>query len=363
MSSWADKVRQQRNPVELVNGGDETFAAMQRVNSTPLLNAADDGDDTEDSRTPGSSTHPTAHRPRPRSTLARIDVGAWIEVLSYLSYRDICSLGLTCRGLWSVHLLDMVWYWQECFLRRDLWLARGQPNQAACVQDEVSPVQQRGSAPAARYRQFKALKVLAARDLRREWDFRELVSRRYAGTRMQIQMENNPDLQLHCGVLTRSLTLIGTGRILKSDLRIFDVGRQGPLRPSQLLGICDELRANVDGNISVLDTTEQQEDQKLVMHLLVGLSARQAGPNLLHVLGPRISLIEITREEATAFTEHELASRRSEYSNLMDDFVIDSASTRYFVGPELCNGHRVGIVMIDSLRLLLVTNVERGELY
>jgi hypothetical protein len=326
------------------------FEAMQRVNSTPLLC------DTDDDRcqVPSSSSQ----HARKRSTLARCDVGAWVEILSYLSYRDVCAVGRTCRGLWGLHLVDWVWYWQECFLRRDLWLARGQFNQAACVQDEVAPVQQNSSAPAARYHQFKALKVLAARDLRREWDFREMISRRFQGSRMQVQMENNPDLQRE-GVLTRSVTLIGTGRILKSELRIFDVGRQGSLRPAQLLGLCDELRANFDGPIPIMDTTDQQEDQKMVMLLLVGLSARQAGDNLLHTLGPRIRLLEITRDEANQFVQSELASRRSEYANLLDDFVIDPPSTRYFVGPELCNGRRAGIVVVDTLRLLVVTDIEQ----
>lgn len=324
------------------------FEAMQRVNSTPLLYDDDLVDDSQ----------PSSSQLRQRSTLARCDVGAWVEILSYLSYRDVCAVGSTCRGLWGLHLVDWVWYWQECFLRRDLWLARGQPNLAACVQDEVAPVKQHVSAPAARYHQFRELKVLAARDLRREWDFRELTSRRFQGSRMQVQMENNPDLQRE-GVLTRSLTLIGTGRILKSELRIFDVGRQGSLRPSQLLGLCDELRANYDGTIPIMETTDQQEDQRLVMYLLVGLSARQAGDNLLHTLGPRVRLIEITRDEANQFVQNELASRRSEYSNLLDDFVIDPPSTRYFVGPELCNGRRVGIVVVDGLRLLVATDIEQ----
>jgi hypothetical protein len=177
---------------------------------------------------------------------------------------------------------------------------------------------------------------------------------------MQIQLQNHPDFQRD-GVVTRSLTLVGTGRVLKSELRIFDVARPGhtaSLRPGQLLGVCDELRAGIDGQISVVDMTEQQEDQKMLMYLLVGLSARQAGDNLLHTLGPRIRLVEISRDEANQFAQQELASRRSEYSNLLDDFVIDPASTRYFVGPELCSGHRVGMVVVDCLRLLIVTDIE-----
>lgn len=374
MPTWADRLRATAaasNATSLVAEGEALFEAMQRSDSSPLCCNADD-DERALNNDAMTSASPPLKPQRRTSTLARIDVGQWIELLSYLSYRDICSVGLTCRGLWGLHLVDWIWYWQECFLRRDLWLARGQPDLAACAQDEVAPVRPsnvtgRGNAatsgpPAARYYQFKTLKVLAAKDLRREWDFKELTARRFRGSRMQVQMENNPDLQRD-GVMTRSLTLIGAGRLLKAELRIFDVGRPNnntlSLRPEQLLGACDELRANFDGQLPLIDTTEQQEDQKMLMYLLVGLSARQAGDNLLQTLGPRIRLLEISRDEANQFAQQELASRRSEYSNLLDDFVIDPPSTRYFIGPELCNGRRVGMVVVDCLRLLVVTDIEQ----
>lgn len=291
------------------------------------------------------------------SSVALLDVAVWVEILTLISYRDICALSATCRGLSTFSFIDYVWSIQERQLLQDVAEARGLPPPP--LLSSGTPT----SLPAGEsYKKFKLTKVLLAKDVRREWDLKELTARRYQGARAAVTLSQRPELQID-GVLTRSLTTMADGRILKSELHLYDLVRphsEMALKPHQLQTACDDLSAGVDGRIGVFETTDAQEDPLFVRCLQVGLSATQAGNNMLHTLGPRLHLIEISSMEARSMQQAELATRRPEYNNLLEDFVIDPPRTRYFIGPELCrSGHCAGLVVIDAFRLLVVTCRDR----
>lgn len=317
------------------------------------------------SRALSSSNSSRNHSPRvvgasnqSKCTILELDAASWVETLSYLSFRDVCSVGSTCRGLWSLHLVDYVWFLQELFLRQDMWEARGYKRE--CGGGTVPPLAASSPSPskALRYERFKNLKVLVAKDFRREWHFKELsesfLAKRPApanlNRRQQQYADNHP-----FGVILRPLTSDPTGRVLKSALRVFQVAQtdNNHLRPHQLLTICDSVAASIASRHSLVEITEA-EDSSWMLQMLIALSPRQGGNNMLHNLGPQVTLIEISHDEAVDVVNELIVHRESTFWNIVGDFTIDPDQTRYFIGPELLHNRRVGIVAVDSLQAMVV---------
>ena len=95
-------------------------------------------------------------------------------------------------------------------------------------------------------------------------------------------------------------------------------------------------------------TRTEVESQEWISSLLLSLSPENAGDNLLHNLGPRVSLVEISMLECQSIASEMQLSR------LMTSFVIDAQNTRYFTGPELIREELLGFVVVDDYRLIAV---------
>jgi hypothetical protein len=260
-----------------------------------------------------------------------IPADLWLTVLHFLPLEDICArFGPCCRYFWSCLRVDSVWKMAGERLREQMFEIYGNgliPELTLKRYFQTKTI----SSYKVLHRQFTA-------DLRRCEFLEEKVAESYqprSPFRMVFRYHN---------------PLPATQRIVLSSLALFHItervyGRE-VLSTNQLATVCDNIRAGEIGMIPYSDVTAV-EDVDFVSMLHHSLSPDNPGDNILHNMGPRVSLLEINR------TECETVSKELRLSEFLSQFVIDPETTRYFVSPQLAHGDAFGFIAVDTVRILV----------
>ena len=269
-------------------------------------------------------------RPQQKSQWLLLPADVWSHVLEFLSQDELClSLALTCRFLWSLHRMDHVWRVYAVQLHAQMCAVYGFTKIADRAIDRymILPT----------FRSFRLLHKWFVADVHRTHALNDEVLSSY---------NHRSPFRLVLRMLDSTPT---SRRIPISMLNILQVTdrRDSVLSVRFLATLCDNVRAGLQGKTPYTDCTEV-ESQAWISSLLLSLSPENAGDNLLHNLGPRVSLVEINMLECQSIASEMHASR------LLTRFVIDPPNTRYFTGPELIREELLGFVAVDDYRLIAV---------
>ena len=250
----------------------------------------------------------------------------WTEVCSFLSYGEICKIKLVCRALQRLCKSEFIWKHQIQYLADEIRDARGNDSVDSLL---LNSVERYTSFP----ERFRNLKRFFAKDIQREFHFREML----------LQLIPSAPVQFEIQVLTSSTTR----RILKSEIALYR--HNGSRKATALLASSDTL--GVGALASTIHEFTSEEDPDFLAKLLLGLSPFST-VTLLHQLGPRVRLLEVGQSEVIDVMSLQLPVAAARYATqVLEDFTV-LPSTRFFVGPELCKEGRVGFVAVDAVRLL-----------
>jgi hypothetical protein len=277
---------------------------------------------------------------RTGSPALRLEAICWVNVLTFVTLGDAARVGRVSRWLHRVHLVDHVWEMQLRYVDAEWLAARGGRRMF------LDHLNQPAASPRDRCRLH--LQVQRA-DFARQWAVPAECNADLPLRRDRNGVQSTEALPL--GLLTRLMDMNPPShRILPALLALYMISdRHGhsALSPPFVMSLCDALGAGALQSCrqaSVAEVTHL-EDPDWLMMLQIALSPRFAGDNMLHNLGPRIHLVELSRAEASAFAR----------SVLHDDGLLDLASpeSRCFTGPELCRRGKVGMVVADRVRFFI----------
>lgn len=253
----------------------------------------------------------------------------WILVCRFLSYGEVCNLKLVCRALWRLGNSEFIWKQQIQHLADEIRSARGDDSVDQLL---LQRVQHYPSYP----ERFRKLKRFFARDIQREFHFRELLTTHTLTSPVQFELQT-----LDTSTQQR--------RILKSEITLFR--HIGPRKATSILSSCDTLA--VGANSKFIEETTDREEGDFLAQLLLGLSPMTTA-SLFHSLGPRVRLLEVSRGEVHEILSLQLPTSAAEYATqVFEDFAV-LPDTRCFVGPELCREGCVGFVALDGVRIICV---------
>ncbi|PBJ78635.1 hypothetical protein BCY84_04196 [Trypanosoma cruzi cruzi] len=332
--------------------------------------------------------------------LQALPLDVWDIITLFLTFRDVQLLSSTCRFFWvQLHRRESIWRFQLERFRSEMTILRSD-RQLLCME-----FLKLSSCTA--YERLKLERKLYALDARREWHFREsekpdrsigIFSCPLIFNASDDNSENhNPSslgeeeeewALLRIRVLRptpRSTSLLGTCAP-SSDGNRFDhiMSRRvdSIYTPSEYLTICDNINhGDFTWSRMVVQDCTADEDGLLLFALLQTLRRAKRRP-IRHSSGnePQTSyhlilrrfrgtLLAICRYEAEQILKATLHMPR-----ILDDFFIfndlswtgsgDAAGlvpllqTLYFIAPELCHRGRVGLIVVDPVRVLVVVGKE-----
>ncbi|KAH9578351.1 hypothetical protein LSM04_003777 [Trypanosoma melophagium] len=316
----------------------------------------------------------------------------WDIITTYLNFRDVQLVSSTCRTLWHLlHRRDNIWRAQLEHFHQDMRDLRGD-GRLLCTEFLIPP-------SCGMYERMKIERRLYAMDARRDWQFREY--ERACGSEgifsslitLEEEVEKNNygwgDEEVtplsHIKVLRPLLLTSDTDTsnmvpsVDSSGRRSGSTGTAAIYTPSEYLTLCDNINhGDFTGALMGVQDCTQEEDELFLFALLQTLRrAKQRPPPRYSPSETRTShhqmlryfggmLLSICRYEAEQLLLSVLHMR-----GVLDDFVLYSnprslgnlaglKTTRYFIAPELCRRGRVGLIVVDPVRILVVVRKDRG---
>ncbi|RNE96853.1 hypothetical protein TraAM80_09700, partial [Trypanosoma rangeli] len=316
-----------------------------------------------------------------------------------LNFREVQLLSSTCRFLWvELHRRDNIWCAQLEHFRQDMTNLRGD--------GQLLSVEFLTSSASTAYERMKFEHKLYAMDARREWHFREQEgparsSSIFSCPLLFTEGDNDAGDNDHDFLSDEEVLPLSRIRVLRPAPRrardstcnstVVDVHRcnhkmshpkASIYSPSEYLTLCDNINhGDFSWSLTVVQDCTADEDELLLFALRQTLRRAKRRPThrslenglntSSHLMLRRFSgtLVAICRYEAEQIFSSTLRMRK-----ILDDFVIfgdpswtgthDSArlvpllQTRYFIAPELCHGGRVGLIVVDPVRVLVVVGSE-----
>ncbi|ORC90576.1 uncharacterized protein TM35_000083740 [Trypanosoma theileri] len=316
----------------------------------------------------------------------------WDIITSFLNFRDVQLVSSTCRTLWHLlHRRDNIWRSQIEYFHQDMQDLRGD-GRLLCTEFLIP-------SSCSMYERMKMERRLYALDAQRDWQFREY--EKNCGSEgifsslltLDEELENN-----NYGWGEEEVTPLLQIRVLRPLLLTCDTNdpnmnpsvdsgsrksgnNSGPAirSPSEYLTLCDNINHGdfTGALLGVQDCTEEEDELFLFAILQTLRRAKQRPPprylpnetrtshhQILRYFGGK--LLSICRYEAEQLLLSVLHMR-----GVLDDFVLYSnphtlgslsalKTTRYFIAPELCRRGRVGLIVVDPVRILVVVRKDRG---
>ncbi|KEG07972.1 hypothetical protein DQ04_08341030 [Trypanosoma grayi] len=324
----------------------------------------------------------------------------WDVITSFLNFREVQLVSSTCCHLWLLlHRRCNIWRCQLEYFRRDMADLRGD-GQLLCTDLVVPP-------SLGAYERMKLERRLYAVDARREWHFREREKNGRSEGAFSFPLTLAEDDESDDGWGDEEVTpllQIRTWRpVLRGDANSAIppdhnglVGVNGVTgrtssgsaaaafhSPSEYLTLCDNINHNdFTGSRIIVQEFTPEEDELLLFALLQTLRrAKRRPPPRATTNESRTSyhlalryfggvLLSICRYEA-----EQLLRSILRMPDLLDDFIVYSdpgrgglpnpggstlrCQTLYFIAPELCRRGRLGLVVVDPVRVLVVVGKER----
>lgn len=316
-----------------------------------------------------------------------LEPNMWDLVCSYLNVQDVKKLSGTCRFLWELlRPRDNVWRVQLDYFREDMKNLYGE-GRLLCTELFVPP-------SCSAYEQMKLELQLYIMDTHREWQLkdREKTDGPYGMFSFPLTLAHDPSIneegwqdedvtpfsQLR---IIRAVRLFPSGLSTSQSLR-HNGGSGSIFTPSEYMMLCENINHG-DFTGSRLGVQDHVDEEGGLLQFALMETLRRAK----YRKPPRCStgevrtsshlvlrhfgglLLSICRYEAEDILDSLLHKR-----GLVDDFVTycnyrERSTTnrpcfpfpcqsRYYIAPELCRRGRVGLIITDSVRLLVVVGKE-----
>ncbi|KAG8343985.1 F box domain [Trypanosoma vivax] len=322
----------------------------------------------------------------------RLPPDMWVLIFSFLNFREVQNVSCTCSLLWKIaHSRDSIWAVQLEYFRRDILSLRGD-GRLLCTELVTSSF-------TSAYDKLKVERMLYDIDTRREWHFKDregtdssqvifscplvLDDDNHEGSdAVNYGWGNEPFVPLDRVRIFRAVPLT----LSRTDAFLYAGGGDHLnliYEPSEYVMLCDCINRGdfTASRVGVLDCTEEEDQLFLLALRSTFHHAKQRSPPrssrgeprpfqhlfLRHFSG---KLLSICRYEAEQILESLLR-----LPNVLDNFVVRSdqwrapcfsganstpqMQTHYFIAPELCRHERIGLIIVDSVRMLVVLGRER----
>ncbi|RNF07198.1 uncharacterized protein Tco025E_07418 [Trypanosoma conorhini] len=331
--------------------------------------------------------------------LQALPLDAWDIISSFLNFREVQLLSSTCRLFWvELHRRGNIWRGQLEQFRQDMMNLRGDGQLLST--EFLTPV------PCTVYERMKLEHKLYVMDARREWHFREqekadrsngifssplifTAGDKDAGDQDHFFLSDEEALPLSQIRVLRPAPRSASEPAYNSSTADVSQGNRNMSHPaasiytpSEYLTICDNINhGDFTWSRNVVQDRTADEDELILFALQQTLRRAKRPPtrrslgdgssSSYHHMLRRFSgtLLAICRYEAEQIFNTSLRMH-----GIIDDFVIfddsswtgprDSArpvpllQTRYFIAPELCRDGRIGLIVVDPVRVLVVVGKE-----
>nr|CCC94223.1 conserved hypothetical protein [Trypanosoma congolense IL3000] len=307
----------------------------------------------------------------------------WELICSYLNFPEVVTLSSSCAALWKLICHHRgVWCSQLEYFKENMKSLHGE--------ERMLCSQLLSSAPRSLYEKMKLEVRLHAMDTRREWYLKEhekidgplgvfscpltLCHSSYHGDALlDDNFESLSQLRVVRAV-SSALLEVATSAHLQHSFS----GTPSTFNPSEYMALCDHINHG-DFTGSRIGIEEFAEGDELLQFALLQTLNRAkcrhcsigSGCISRHtVLRPFSGmLLSICRQEAEDILQSLLHKR-----DVLDDFVAHQnwgqgavhangnpdlqLQMRYFIAPELCRRGRMGLIIVDPIRLLVIVGRE-----